>query len=99
MAVTSGLTLGGAGLRPRNVCSIYARSRVSVSVRGWERWTLYIALADTESTRVSGLFLPDGISGSEISFFQALAKSSLSLVVVFARIWKKLPLSIEQKLR
>ena len=76
--------------------TIYAHSRVSV--RGWEQWTL-CALADTESTRVSGPFLPHGISGSGISFFQALAKSSLSLVVVFARIWKKLPLSIEQKLR
>ena len=75
-----------AGLRLRNICSIYARSRVSVS--GWERWTLYIALADTESTRVSGPFLPDGISSSGISFFQALAKSSLSLVV-FARILNK----------
>ena len=71
---------------------------VSVSVSGVGNGG-HCTLADTESTRVSGLFLPDGISGSEISFFQALAKSSLSLVVVFARIWKKLPLSIEQKLR
>ena len=71
-----------AGLRLRNVCSIYARSRVSVSVRGWERWTLYIALADTESTRVSGLFLPDGISGSEISFLAADSSSSSPNVVV-----------------
>ena len=87
VAVTSGLRQGGAGLRLRNICSIYARSRVSVSVRGWEQWTL-CALADTESTRVSGPFLPDGISSSGISFFQALAKSSLSLVV-FARILNK----------
>ena len=78
--------------------AVFMLAVVSVSVSG-DGNSGHCTLADTESTRVSGPFLPDGISGSEISFFQALAKSSLSLVVVFARIWKKLPLSIEQKLR